>query len=82
MTRDDATVNLFRSAGQQLQRGIPVTAPSLPRSRRLRMALELEAGRDSRVRTAYDAALANAERARQLKPRVLVRNSGTILKIV
>jgi hypothetical protein len=82
MTRDldDLTIDLFRLAGQQLLRGVAASAPRLPRSRRLRIALEREAGRDPRVRTAYDAALAQAAKTakpRQVKPRTLIRNCGT-----
>jgi hypothetical protein len=81
---DDLTLAMFRSAGQMLRCGVAVRVPSLPRSRRLRLALEREAGRDPRVRLAYDAALAQAAKTakpRQVKPRTLVRDSGVILQI-
>jgi hypothetical protein len=84
MTREDLTVHLFRSCCTALQRGIPVRAPTLPRSRRLRTVLKLEARRDPRVRKAYEAAIAQAterERVRQLRPQVLRRDCGTIIDV-
>jgi hypothetical protein len=48
------------------------------------MILQLEASRDALVRTAYQAALAQAaptEKARQLQPQILRRGCGQILEI-
>ncbi len=59
-------------------RGVPTRPPRLPRSWRSRTILKLEAKHDRRVRTAYEAASA-AEQARQLKPKILVRDCGTII---
>jgi hypothetical protein len=84
VTRDDYVIDLFRSCGRSLRGGTPVRAPQLPRTRRTRMMLQLEADRDQDVRVAYGAALdqaAQTEQARQLEPRVLRRACGTILEI-
>jgi hypothetical protein len=78
----DLTIEQFASSGRMLQAGVAVQVPELPRSRRLRMALEREAGRDPRVRKAYEVALARAERTKQVKPgRILRRDCGTILTV-
>jgi hypothetical protein len=84
MTRDDLVIDMFRSSGSILLRGVSVRPPARPRSRRLRTVLKLEARRDPRVREAYEAAVARAterERVRQLRPQVLRRSCGQILDI-
>ena len=84
MTRDAATLDLFRSTGAALRRGIPLPAPKLPRSRTTRALLEREARRDPSVRKAYQAAaaqVAETEQARQLQPGVFRRDCGEILKV-
>ena len=84
MTRDELTVDLFRSCGRSLRRGTPVRVPSLPSSKRSLTVLRLEAGRDAAVRFACETALARAaetERARQVEPQVLRRACGLILEI-
>jgi hypothetical protein len=79
--RDALTVDLFRCCGRMLSRGVAVRPPALPRSTSGRSLLRLEAGRDRNVRAAYEAALAQAAKARQLKPQVLRRACGEILDI-
>jgi hypothetical protein len=84
MSRDDLTLDLFRSAGRMMQRGIGVRVPELPRTPSSRARLQREARRDPAVRRAYTAAAAQAirtERTRQLEPQTLIRNCGTILEI-
>jgi hypothetical protein len=81
MTSDDLVIDMFRSAGAMLQRGIPVRAPTLPRFAHSRALLEREARRDPRVRKAYEAAVAKDEKARQLRPQVLMRACGEILQV-
>jgi hypothetical protein len=78
----DLTLDRFRSAGRMMRVGVAVQVPELPRSKRLRFALEREAGRDPRVRKAYLAALERDERTRQTEPgRILRRACGTILDV-
>jgi hypothetical protein len=78
--RDDLLIELWRMTGSTMLRGVPARPPRLPRTRRSRTILKLEAKRDRRVRTAYQAAIA-AEQARQLKPKILVRDCGQILDV-
>jgi hypothetical protein len=58
---------VFRSSGAALLRGVAVRPPELPRSRRLRTILSLEAKRDPRVRRAYQAAVAQATEREQTR---------------
>jgi hypothetical protein len=74
---DNATIEMFRSSGRLLARGIAVKVPAVPSSTRLRVELGREAERDRYVRKAWGVALAQAEKARQVKPQVLRRNCGT-----
>ena len=67
----DGWVNRLRTAGRIMRLGVPIKPTTLPRSRRLRRELELEADNDVRIRTALDAAL-EAERVR---PGVTIRRS-------
>ena len=83
MIRDQLTIDLFRSSGRSLRRGTPARVPSLPRTRRGRTILKLEADRDPLVRLAYRAALDQAAQTkrRQLRPQTLRRTFGEILEI-
>jgi hypothetical protein len=79
--RDDLLVDLFRSSGALLLRGIEVRVPALPRTTSAMTILRVEAKADPAVRKAYEAAVAQAERVRQLKPQVLRRSCGEILEV-
>ena len=81
MNRDDLTVDMFRSAGRMLQRGIPVQPPELPRSKWSLTILKLEARRDPLVRRACQAALDQAEKRRQLQPQSIRHDCGEILAV-
>ena len=68
----------LRAHGLALKLGVELTPPTLPRSRRIRKALEQKAATDRRVRVALDAAKA----AERVKPsRTLRRDFGQILEI-
>jgi hypothetical protein len=82
--RDDLVIDMFRLTGSSMLRGVPARPPRLPRSTRTRTILKLEAKRDRRVPTAYEAAIAQAterEMVRQLQPRILRRSCGQILDV-
>jgi hypothetical protein len=89
VSRDALTVDLFRSSGRLLNRGVEVRPPALPRSTSGRSLLRLQAGRDQNVRRAYEAALAQAalaqaaqaERTRPVEHRILRRACGEILQV-
>ena len=84
VSRDDLTIAAFRDCGRMLRQGVGVRVPQLPRTRRTRMILQLEADRDPLVKLAFEVALGQTpttERARQVAPRVLRRDCGTILEI-
>jgi hypothetical protein len=81
MTHADITVDIFRSAGRMLELGISARVPRLPRDTHVRRELERVAQRDRAVRRALNASVAEAERQRQLQPRVLRRDFGEILEI-
>ena len=79
--RDDLLVDLFRSSGRLLNRGVPVRVPALPTTTWGLKLLRIEAGRDQDVRRALEAAVAKGEVKRQLQPQVLRRDCGTILEV-
>jgi hypothetical protein len=60
----------LRTWGRCAKLGIPLEPPKLPRSRKLRSAVELEAGVDPRVRVALDAIL----EAEHSKPMIIHRH--------
>ena len=59
----------LRSHGRALKLGLPLKPPSLPRSKRMRQALEEEAANDHRVRVALDAGLAAEKKTRPSQDR-------------
>lgn len=66
----DQLTNYLRAHGRALKLGVPLKPPFLPRSKRMRQALEEEAANDHRIRIAIDA-ISAAEAA---KPRVFRRH--------
>lgn len=84
MTRDELTVDLFRSCGRSLRRGTPARVPSLPHSTRSLAVLRLAASRDADVRLAFNVAVGRAPttvRESQVEQRILRRGCGRIIAV-
>ena len=61
--------NYLRAHGRALKLGVMLAPPSLPRSKRMRQALEEEAANDHRIRIALDAGLAAEKKTRPSQDR-------------